>query len=589
MYKTEMVRIEMGEKFMKKLVLVIFMISIGLIVRAEGGADTSFEEVAIGELPIAKDSYWSTNGVEGSVFEVFDAMATNGFESYETVSRPEKYASLPSNTKALSINSTGPIFRKVDSAEVDASGKPAISLKESPLYFDSIVQFETDYVSPDVSWRSDIQEYTDKIIVWLYASPSNVCVETPGLFGETVPFTNLVITAGKYLNPGYNNVVSPTNYLTNIEVKPNEWHRLTIKAINNIATNDNEQHTPGFEIWLDEVKVEATLDYVNRDPSNMITTFPSIATRDFTGDNNITGVAFDGVGAVDDIVFTFDRPAFDPPEPVSPQIETYAIITSGDNAYFTLCPDDTWSVALEQNAIETTLSKLYVLVQPNTGYELVGASFNGVEIAELPSLSEYNDYLFEITVPNNGGIVEANAKFEFTVEMQKKKAGAPMINGALAESPEAFIENANSGVAIEIPEGWTLEGNTLIDSNGDKYATFAPYYDVSLVGGIVALALNDTVRPVIGETALGKGDAIIVTDTAVIVGVTNARAGLYYGVQAYSEPSATVAEKLGDASGWIKADGETVNVTSDKPKDGNGEYIDPAFFRAVVTDVEPTT
>jgi hypothetical protein len=191
-------------------------------------------------------------------------------------------------------------------------------------------------------------------------------------------------------------------------------------------------------------------------------------------------------------------------------------------------------------------------------------------------------------VPNSSGVVEANAKFGFTVEMQKKKAGAPMINGVLVESPEAFVENANSVVAIEIPEGWTLNGNALIDSNGDEYATFAPYYDVSLVGGIVTLALNDTVKPIIGETALGKGDAIIVTDTAVIIGVTNARAGLYYGVQAYSEPAATAVDKLGDASGWIKAEGETVNVTSDKPKDSNGEYIDPAFFRAVVTDVEPT-
>ena len=111
---------------------------------------------------------------------------------------------------------------------------------------------------------------------------------------------------------------------------------------------------------------------------------------------------------------------------------------------------------------------------------------------------------------------------------------------------------------------------------------------VSLEGGIIELALNDTVKPVIGETVLGKGDAIIVTDTAVIVGVTNARAGLYYGVQAYSEPAATEADKIGDASGWIKAEGDTVNVTIDKPKDSNGAYIDPAFFRAVVTDVEPT-
>lgn len=570
-------KIEMGDMFMKKLILVMFMISMGLIVRAEGGADTSFEELAIGELPIATDPYWSTNGVEGSIFEVFDVTATNGFESYEAVSHPEKYASLASNTKALSINTVDPIFRKVDSTEVDASGKPAISLKESPLYFDSIVQFETDYVSPEVGWRSDIQEYTDKIIVWLYASPSNVCVEAPGLFGETTPFTNIVITAGKYLNPGYNNMVSPTNYLTNIEVKPNEWHRLTIKAINNIA-KAGEQHTPGFEIWLDQEKVEATLDYVNRDPSNMITTFPSMATRDFTGNNKITGVAFDGVGAVDDIVFTT--------APTLEDIETYAITTSGENATIDLFEDEGANINIDKEAINVNIYEPFVVVFPDYGYELVSANFNGDSVQPCQIGEDY--YIFKVTVPNSSGKVAKGATFGFTVEMQKKKAGAPMINGALAESPEAFIENANSGVTIEIPEGWTLNGNTLIDSNGDKYATFAPYYDVSLVDGIIELALNDTVRPVIGETASGKGDAIIVTDTAVIVGVTNARAGLYYGVQAYSEPAATAADKLGDASGWIKAEGETVNVTTDKPKDSNGEYIDPAFFRAVVTDVEPT-
>lgn len=572
---------------MKKLISVIFMLFISLLVRAEGGADTSFEDLAIGELPIADDSYWSTNGVEGSVFEVFDATTTNGFESYGTVSRPDKYT-VGENKQALFINTVDPIFRKVDSAEVDASGKPAISLKESPLYFDSIVQFETDYVSPDVSWRSDIQEYTDKIIVWLYGSPSSVSEDNPGLFGETAPFTNLVITAGKYLYDGYNNMVNPSNYLTNIEVKPNEWHRLTIKAINNIA-KAGEQHTPGFEVWFDEVKVEATLDYVNRDPSNMITTFPSIATRDFTGNNKITGIAFDGVGAVDDIVFTTTAPAFDPPEeePVQPTIETYAINTSGEHAAFALCEDDTWSEELDKNAIKTTLSDLYVIVYPEENYELDSARFNGNDVS--PFLTGPGHYIFSISVPkNDSGVVNKGETFNFTVEMKKKEAGAPMINGALAESPEAFIENANSGVEIQLPENWTLNGNTLIDSNGEEYATFPDYYDVSLVGGIIELVLNDTVKPVIGETALGKGDAIIVTDTAVIVGVTNARAGLYYGVQAYSEPAATAADELGDASGWIKAEGETVNVTIDKPKDSNGEYIDPAFFRAVVTDVEPT-
>lgn len=571
---------------MKKICIAMMLIlSACYCLKAEGdepndGPNTSFENLDIGDLLNQMDKFWSfQSGNVYSKFEIFNAIDALGSDSYQSVSRPIE----DQNRMALSIESAKTIFRKVDSSD-----KPAISLKESSLYFDSIVQFMTDNLSPEVRWRSDLQEYTDKLVVWLYASPSSVSEENPGLFGESTPFTNLVITAGKYLNPGYNNMVSPTNYLTNIAIEPNDWHRLTIKAINNIATNDNEQHTPGFEVWFDEVKVEATLDYVNREPSNMITTFPSMATRSFTGNNTITGVAFDGVGAVDDIVFTTEPPAFDPqPKPEQPQ-KTYEITTSGEHAFFVICEDEAGSNDIEQNAIKTNLSELYIIVFPEVGYELAGASFNGVEITELPSLSEYNDYLFKVTVPNSGGIVEANAKFEFTVEMQKKKAGAPMINGVLAESSEAFIDNANSGVEIELPEGWTLNGNTLIDSNGDEYATFPDYYDVSLEGGIIELALNDTVKPVIGETVLGKGDAIIVTDTAVIVGVTNARAGLYYGVQAYSEPAAMAADKIGDALGWIKAEGETVNVTCDKPKDSDGEYIDPAFFRAVVTDVEPT-
>lgn len=558
------------------------MLSINLFVRADEGANTSFENLEIGELSISNDKYWSVdNSSWGGVFEIFDATATAGAESYANVSRPKIYAE-DQNIKALSIESAKTIFRKVDSSD-----KPAISLKESSLYFDSIVQFMTENLSPEIRWRSDLQEYTDKLVVWLYASPSSVGEENPGLFGETTPFTNLVITAGKYLNEGYNNMVSPTNYLTNIAIEPNEWHRLTIKAINNIATNDNEQHTPGFEIWFDEVKVEATLDYINREPSNMITTFPSMATRSFTGNNTITGVAFDGVGAVDDIVFTTEPPAFDPPEPEPPQIETYEITTSGDYATIDLFEDEGGNYDINKKAINTDIFEPFVVVYPVYGYELVSANFNGDSVQPYRIGTSY--YIFKISVPNSSGVVAKGATFAFTVEMQKKKAGTPMINGVLAESSQAFVQDANSGATIEIPEGWTLEGNTLIDSNGEEYATFPDYYDVSLAGGSIELELNDTVKPVIGETALGKGDAIIVTDTAVIVGVTNARAGLYYGVQAYSEPAVTAADKLGDALGWIKADGETVNVTSDKPKDSNGEYIDPAFFRAVVTDVEPTT
>ena len=110
---------------------------------------------------------------------------------------------------------------------------------------------------------------------------------------------------------------------------------------------------------------------------------------------------------------------------------------------------------------------------------------------------------------------------------------------------------------------------------------FADYYTVSITGeGKLNIDLNSEVAtPVINETASDKGDVIVVTDDTVTLGITNAKVGLFYSVEAYSDPTC-----LGDpivVTTPELATSETLNLGIDKPN------VDAAFFRVVVTDIPP--
>ena len=110
---------------------------------------------------------------------------------------------------------------------------------------------------------------------------------------------------------------------------------------------------------------------------------------------------------------------------------------------------------------------------------------------------------------------------------------------------------------------------------------FADYYTASVGDdGKLKIALNPEVAtPLINETASDKGDAIVVTDDTVTLGITNAKVGLFYSVEAYSDPTC-----VGDpivATTPELATSETLNLGIDKPN------VDAAFFRVVVTDIPP--
>ena len=108
---------------------------------------------------------------------------------------------------------------------------------------------------------------------------------------------------------------------------------------------------------------------------------------------------------------------------------------------------------------------------------------------------------------------------------------------------------------------------------------FADYYTASVADdGKLKIALNPKVAtPVISETASNNDDAIVVTDDAVALGVTNAKVGLYYSVEAYSDP--ICAGDPISATTPIPAACETLSLQIDKPN------VDAAFFKIVVTDI----
>ena len=579
---------------MKKLLIATMAaVSVGLCVKAEDTgfiSGTSFETLPEG-------SYLATNGVSklckwynpnGSKLEDAESgykyWMTKATDAQIVVSnlsffasnltedkRPEKWKS-DSNSKALLIDTDGPLERWV-CYSVDDVECQGMNIPERGLFFDSVVQFTaTDVVAePD----SD-----DKLRVWLYSSSDDVSTETPGSFGETSPKTCLVVTAGKYDGDLFTSNLKAEHYevqIDGVELQPDTWHRLTIKAIADI--NPTEYVTPGFEIWVDGKPVTYGAK----------TQFPSLKEAVTSGNETLQCVAFDGKGAVDDIVFTTTDPFYVPPV----EAETYAIVATCDNASTSISfsSDEGGQEPLDDvSALDVKTTTVYGYVIPAEGYEVTSATFKGSAL-DIPTFDGigYN-FLLPIGTPKNGDeyafVVTVTEKVSGDDEPEPEVPATPTIGGEGVKDADAFIAAANSGVVIKVPIEWTLVDNTLMDADGKEYATFADYYDVTLASdgtGTITLELNDKAKPEIDETAADKGDAIVVTETEVALGVTNAKAGLWYGAQAYSDVACAEDDKIGAVTGWVKATTTTVSVTAEKPE------ASAAFFKVVVDDQDHTT
>lgn len=510
--------------------------------------------------------YWMTEATDAQL--VVSNLTNFAGDYLSNANRPQKWSS-DENSKALYIDTDKPLMRYVHPSAngTDAGGADL----NQDIFFDSVVQFTATDVAAD-------PDSADKLRVWLYTSPDDV-ETTPGLFGETTSKTCLVVTAGKYDGDLSTSNLNPWHYevqIDGVELQSDTWHRLTIKAIADIDPTE-DYATPGFEIWVDGKPV--TYGY----GTDKKTQFPSLKEAETSGNETLQCVAFDGKGAVDDIVFTKTAPDFaKEDEPDASKVFNVAITT----------PDGVGIVGVldaEGNAIDTVDAEGKYVVGVDTETITVVVQYAGTVTNEGAELIETGTWGIPVDVSSakEGDLIQV----EITVASgeEPEDPAKPTIGGNSYETEAALKAVVKDGTQVTVPSGWTVEGKVLKDNTGAIFATFE-YYNLALADGIVTATLDQkAAAPFAEATDLTEGQEVLDLDATMkddenndlpAVGIRiKTFKGLYYGLG--------TATQLGTwtvPASWTQSDSDGNVIQLVAPKLG-----DTGFYKIEVRDVNPTS
>ena len=249
--------------------------------------------------------------------------------------RPNQFAEAETSI-ALAVDAENVLYRAAEGAAT-AFASPSftqVDLGDGGLYIDTLVKFE------QCRDEADIADDSGKLAVWLNSA------------------SNLVITAGKYSGETFATNNYEISYLdTDVcnYLDPDVWYRLTVKA-----KISNEKMS--FTVYIDGKQARSTAGGLTEE-------FPSL----IPAANQLSALAFQGVGAVDDISFTEELPNF----------LFVGVAQIGDTYYATL---------------EDALAAV------NYGETIVLIADPGVTSVALPktgiALSDPNGYLSTVTGPN---------------------------------------------------------------------------------------------------------------------------------------------------------------------------------------------
>ena len=168
------------------------------------------------------------------------------------------------------------------------------------LYIDTLVQF----TAADPETAPETAD-GDKLCIWLAENEQDPTQCT------------LMITAG-FVNDFYGAIV-PTNYETEVKLANNSWHRLQVKALAAVDSDQEEDAAlgDGFVVKIDDVVVATTACplydeaafTLNPRAARYLTTgsyklFPSLVPMGGAGEGTITSLSFKGSGAVDNLSFS---------------------------------------------------------------------------------------------------------------------------------------------------------------------------------------------------------------------------------------------------------------------------------------------
>ena len=357
--------------------------------------------------------------------------------------RPNQFVEAETSI-ALAVDAENLLYRAAEGS-ASAFSSPSftqVDLGEDGLYIDTLIKFE------QCRDEADIADDAGKLAVWLNST------------------SNLVITAGKYSGEtfGTNDYVAAG--LGDVQCgafNPDAWYRLTVKAV-------NSNNKVLFNVYIDGQQITA-LD------GGPITFFPSLQPSTLT----LSALAFQGMGAVDDISFTEELPNF----------LFVGVAQIGDTSYATLdealaavTVGDTIVLIADPGVTSVTLPKTGIALSDPNGYLSTVTGPNGQEVT-----ASENTYTLPLTAVNPVTGETENYTWSFVGtdtwngtgnwrnSSGANPSGTPAKSGENTWDPILFEGsniNINAGMSVEgwnlrmgLYNGATVTMNTFVKYQGD--------------------------------------------------------------------------------------------------------------------------
>lgn len=293
---------------MKKLMTMLSAVALAFGLRAaEADTGTSFEGMAAGPLDTASmtgelvageggTSYWSGTNENCEATVVAGVSVSRDTERpgvSDEYLYPDHQFRRSTQDSYLDVKTTfgNPLMRKAKtSGMVELAGS---------FYVDSLVKFTIFDTAPTFEKDGSAVYDGAKLAIWLQENDE-----------DNPTATNLFIRAG------YVGGEAKTYDCGKFVGDPTAWHRVTVKAIENIYKSGNGV-VPGFVVFIDNMPQGSTDTDNGIDATKVADAyakflqamylFPSM---DLSSDNarNLEGILFDGQGSVDDIAFTATLP-----------------------------------------------------------------------------------------------------------------------------------------------------------------------------------------------------------------------------------------------------------------------------------------
>ena len=237
------------------------------------------------------------------------------------------------------------------------------------LYIDTLVQFTA--ADPETPPTPDV-DGGDKLCIWLADNE------------EDPTQCTLMVTAGFVKD--YDGGISPTNYETTVKLENNSWHRLQVKVLKAIDSDQEEDAAlgDGFVVLIDGVAVATTecpfynINAFTLNPraarymaTDSYKLFPSLVGFGGAGGGTITSMSFQGSGAVDNIAFTKGAD-IDPiliPQALEPVVNGVTFTYTGSDIEAVSYADDAYGYEFENESnLGTNVGEYTTTATPLYGY-----------------------------------------------------------------------------------------------------------------------------------------------------------------------------------------------------------------------------